>query len=472
MFIGKNKSFAMNTKNVFLMLLLLLISALTLSAQTGKVITGGGSGGGWLKDSLQAGRVSIDAPGNTLSLTSLDSFRVRATEILLWVDDSLNIKIDSSNSNNEIVVNNRLTIDKDGIIEMWGYDKTFDAGYGPTDNGKITYNSTDGVPMFRNNTEWVNLATETDISDLSSAGNGGIYGGSGNLPSNVRASGTASEYSLTFDSIGIFQIKDWNEGQALRIVQDFSGVTKFGRGITYVGAADSLDISYTEAGANSLFTIDATKPIHIDAKSTVINPDSSSFSFGTLTLTDNRAGLGGATHGIKYAADYSSGFVSRSLVDKAYCDGNAAGPTAKYCVVGDQSETLQNVNGGGSSNWEIFPTASQVVNQGSSFSFNTGTDRITYTASASGYVRIWFHFSFDTNSLANEFNVSIKKNGTETRAKSTVMANESGINFAGSSETYISVSQNDYFEIGGYFTGSAANMNLHELMWGVEFVGE
>lgn len=304
------------------------------------------------------------------------------------------------------------------------------------------------------------------------AGEGGIYGGDGTLPEDVRASGGPNEYLISFDSVTYLQIRDYDEGIGLRIFQGTEGATKFARGITYSNGTDSLTINITDAG-NVPFTIDATSELWLDSKRIVISPDSTEMDWGNATFTDSRASYGQATHGIKYAGVDLGDLVSTSLVPKAYVDqevSGAGGVTAKYCVVGDQTETLQNVNG--SSTWEIFPTATQVVNQGSVFSFSTTTDRITYTASTSGFVRIWFHFSFDTNNLADEFNVVIRKNGTESRAKSTVMANESGVNFAGSSETYISVAQNDYFEIGGYFTTNAGNMTLSELMWGVEFVGE
>lgn len=451
-------------KIIFILALLPVI----LYGQQDRVIrdTGGG-GSGWLKDSLQAGRVSIDAPGNTLSITSIDSFRIRSEQILLWVDDSLNIKIDSANTNDEIVINNRLTIDNDGIIEMWGYDKTFNSGYGPTDNGKITYNSTDQVPMFRNNTEWVNLATEADITSVTSPGNGGIYGGDGKLPENVRASGGPSEYKMEFDSIGVFEIKDWNEGQALRIVQDFSGVTKFGRGITYTGATDSLDISYTEAGANSVFTIDATKVINIDAKSTVINPDSISMNFGNATFTDNRAGLGGTTHGIKYAANYSSGFVSRSLVDKAYCDANAGGDSTNFIIIEDITLT-QNIG----NVWEIIPTTTQAIKVGNRFSYNTTTDLVTYLG-PSGYLEIWFEGNFETANTFDIITFVIRKNGTETRARCKVEAAGNGELMNISGKTYISVANSDDFDFGCYFTtSSGSNINLEELYIGYKWIGQ
>lgn len=333
-----------------------LVLFTSLTAQQDRAVrdTGGG-GGGWLKDSLQLGRVAIDAAANTLSLTNLDSFQVRAKKILLWVDPDLNIKIDSLDGNEQIVINNRIGIDKLGLIKVWAYEDNYDPGFTVTDRGKIAYNNTDNVLMFRNNTQWVNVATADDIPVPGTAG-----------------------HTIQDEGVGLTQ----------RSVLNF------------VGAG----VTATDGGTETTVTIPG------------------------------------------------------------------ASNTAKFIVVGDQTETLQNVNG--SSTWEIFPSSSQVVNAGSAFSYNTSTDRITYTASTSGYVRIWFHYSFDTNSLANDFNVVMRKNGAETRAKSTITSNETGIVFSGSSETYIAVVQNDYFEIGGYFSGGSANMTLSELMWGAEFVGE
>lgn len=218
--------------------------------------------------------------------------------------------------------------------------------FGTFDSNLAIYTNTGGMRyggayMFIHPQAIIDKAyCDANVAGATGTGKGGIYEGDGNLPENVRASGGPSEYKMEFDSIGVFEIKDWNEGQALRIVQDFSGVTKFGRGITYVGANDSLDVNYTEAGANSVFTIDATKPINIDAKNTIINPDSVSMNFGNATFTDNRGSLGGATHGIKYAADYSASFVSRSLVDKAYCDSNGGSSLARGSLYRSTGLTL------------------------------------------------------------------------------------------------------------------------------------
>ena len=349
-------------------------------------------------------------------------------------------------------------------------------GFGSYDSNLAIYTNTNGLRYGTDNT-FTNPRhiidkqyCDANVSGATGPGNGGIYEGDGYLPENVRASGGPLQRSMTFDSVGLFEVKDWNTGQALRVWQDINSAAGkgFGRLITASVTDDSLDISHTDG---LVFDITATKPIHFYTSELKYFGNSFNLDFGS---SGQIADLRGTKTGLQYLTDYSSSFVARSLVDKAYVDNavSGAGATAKYCVVGDQTETVQSVNGSGAANWEIFPTATQVANAGSVFSFNTSTDRITYTTATSGHVRIWFHFSFTSNNLANEFNVSIKKNGTETRAKSSVMVNETGINFAGSGETYITVAQNDYFEIGGYFTGSTGNMTLHELMWGVEFIGQ
>lgn len=306
---------------------------------------------------------------------------------------------------------------------------------------------------------------DANVSGATGAGKGGIYEGDGTLPENVRASGGASERIMTFDSISYLEIKDWNEGQALRIVQDFSGVTKFGRGITYVGATDSLDVSYTAAGASSIFTIDATKRINIDAPNTVINPDSISFNFGNATFTDNRAGLGGATHGIKYAADYSASFVSRSLVDKAYCDANGGDPTNFIVLIEDTD--LQNIG----NTWEAITTITQSTNVGTRFSFNGSTDQVTYSG-ASGYVEIWFSLSWESSNTFDVLTWVIRKNGAETIAKSETEAAGPGELIEASGRTIISVANGNTFDFGAYFTtSSGSNVTFQNIVVGIKWIG-
>lgn len=204
----------------------------------------GGGGGGWLKDSLQAGGVYIDATGNTLSITSLDSFRIRAEKILLWVDDSMKIELDSANGNRAIVINNRFSIDKDGIIELWPYEKTFNAGYGATDRGKMAYNATDNVPMFRNTSGWVNLATENDV--------GGTVGHT------IQDEGTPLTQRANLNFVG-------------------SGVTATDGGTATTVTIPGSKLSYASfAGSSTNFSITTTQT----------NFTSSSFSFGLESGAD------------------------------------------------------------------------------------------------------------------------------------------------------------------------------------------
>lgn len=343
--------------------------------------------------------------------------------------------------------------------------------FGSYDSNLLIYTNTNGLRYAANNT-FTNPRhiidkqyCDANVAGSTGAGKGGIYEGDGYLPENIRASGGASERIMSFDSISYLEIKDWNEGQALRVFQDFSGVTKFGRGITYVGATDSLDISYTEAGANSIFTIDATKPINIDAPNTVINPDSISFNFGNATFTDNRAGLGGATHGIKYAADYSASYVSRSLVDKAYCDANGGDPANFIILIEDTG--IQNIG----NTWEAITTIAQSIEVGTMFSFNSTTDQVTYTG-ASGYIEVWFNLSWESSNTFDPLTWVVRKNGTNTRAISITEAAGSGELIHAGGHTIMSVANGDDFDFGTYFTtSSGSNVSFENIVVGYRWIG-
>jgi hypothetical protein len=62
---------------------------------------------------------------------------------------------------------------------------------------------------------------------------------------------------------------------------------------------------------------------------------------GSLTFTDNRS----TTIGVEYAADYSTDFTDRSLVDKAYVDSVAQGLIIHDPVEVGTLDSLQNTFG-------------------------------------------------------------------------------------------------------------------------------
>lgn len=181
-----------------------LILFTSLGAQQDRAVrdTGGG-GGGWLKDSLAAGDVAIQAASNDLIINDMDSLALEAelgvlfksTDIWFsqatpnttnlhlspfnnWTgtgyvngtmdywnftaDDSLSIIIDDVSANKRMSLNGQIFIDKFGGLQLANYPSSF-TGYGSTDEGKIVYNETDNLPMFWNGTQWENLAGEAAI---------------------------------------------------------------------------------------------------------------------------------------------------------------------------------------------------------------------------------------------------------------------------------------------------------------------
>lgn len=285
---------------------------------------------------------------------------------------------------------------------------------------------------------------------------GGIYDpGSGTLPANIRASGGSSEYKVRFDSISFLEILDWNEGLALRILQDFSGATKFGRGIVYTDGADSLDISMTATG-EKLFTIDATTELNVDAPNTVFNPDSVSFNIGNGTFTDNRAGLGGATHGIKYANVDVGDLVSNSLVPKSYVDGEIGDiPTATSGYAEMTGTSTQSM----STSFAKFNTMAS-GDLSSEWTFSAGNDDLTYSGATARYL-LQFSASADLPTLSiNELTIAVRENGTNTTAIGKAAVNDTGLMMNISGVAIITANSGDVFDIGGSVASSTGNIDL------------
>lgn len=145
---------------------------------------------------------------------------------------------------------------------------------------------------------------------VTGAGVGGIYGGSGPVPDGTTA---------TVASGGTFKI---NTGaDAFVRIGDTEGV---GYGATLYVTPNGLAIGNTdysvEANADdarvALTSPSATHSYGNQGVSITINSAASS---GGYKITDNRT----TKRGIEYFADYSAGFGTRSLVDKAYVDAVA-----------------------------------------------------------------------------------------------------------------------------------------------------
>jgi len=162
---------------------------------------GAGGDGNGIISALPAGDVSIAASSNDFHITDMDSLTLEAELGILiksndiWlsqsgpsttnlhlspftnftgtgylnvnmgyfgvtVDDSLNIYVDRFN---EILrINQQIEIDKFGGLELANFPSSF-SSYSTTDEGKITYNETENVPMFWDGSAWNNLADAASV---------------------------------------------------------------------------------------------------------------------------------------------------------------------------------------------------------------------------------------------------------------------------------------------------------------------
>ena len=146
---------------------------------------------------------------------------------------------------------------------------------------------------------------------------GNIYSVSGNITGN-RTVGTQS-YNISFS-------------------------TNTGVGIFSVSGQNSILLS--SANLLNLSTDNTLKLSHSAATNDYLTLNSGGFTFNTNG------------QGVRYAADYSSGYVSRSLVDKGYVDSVVAGFSTLYTsngtITGSRTVTMNsnsylNITGGGAS---------------------------------------------------------------------------------------------------------------------------
>ncbi len=144
--------------------------------------------------------------------------------------------------------------------------------YTPRDNQSLFAVNADGELYYYNSPSWVQIG---------GAGGGGIYGGSGNVPDGTVAT-LVDDFEFTGPDISSFTVSTGttNGGQ---LFSNLSGATVIHRDT----ANNYLEIN--NAGAN--FNFGGT--------------------FDRLTITGRD---------VRYAADYSATFSTRSLIDKGYAD--------------------------------------------------------------------------------------------------------------------------------------------------------
>lgn len=161
-------------------------------------------GSGWLKDSLNAGNVVIDANANDFLIDDMDSLALVADRMTLkagdiWltqtgptttnihtspftnfngsgyvnfnvgffgapVEDSIYLSVDGFND--RVNINSSFNIDKYGAPKLPHFASSFSPySTGIANEGRFVYNSTDDVPMFWDGSAWVNVTIGGDIPD-------------------------------------------------------------------------------------------------------------------------------------------------------------------------------------------------------------------------------------------------------------------------------------------------------------------
>lgn len=147
-------------------------------------------------------------------------------------------------------------------------------------------------------------------SQIAGTGSGGIYGGSGTVPDGTVATvASAGTFKINSGSNGFVRIGDTESvGYGATLYATPNGIS-IGNATYYVSANADDELSQVVSTAASLEYGNQAAVIRIKT----------SAATGGYKIIDERA----TKVGLQYNADYSAGFTSRSLVDKAYVDAVA-----------------------------------------------------------------------------------------------------------------------------------------------------
>ena len=286
-----------------------------------------------------------------------------------------------------------------------GYLKVTDAGFGDMfylehGGGDITFGGATGVGAGGSN--WVhqtnfNTASSTAWEHRDFGGNTGLQ------IANWTTTGGLNQYSSISYKGGVGQLYILNDSGSIELGSSTTISVGYGTGaqrpetVKLIAGAGQLEVSGTSGGT------------------------------GSTTFTDSSS----TTAGIEYAADYSSDFTARSLVDKAYVDANAGGSslytasgTVPTSVVATITDTLDFNEG----TFNLFglEKTKKLVYVGGSGSFGAYKDGVLnfHFNPTSGQGRLWPVTSGGSNGklLLNGTSVEIEN----IRTKAPVVFGDAG----------------------------------------------
>ena len=220
------------------------------------------------------------------------------------------------------------------------------------------------------------------------------------------------------------------------------------------------NISFTSSVfdvVSNLISLDSTENIQILADN-----DVTLFANGQLALTGNSGLVSiGNTQGLVYYEDYSSGFVDRSLVDKAYVLSNQV--SINNSGVGRILTSVGNATGSNAESNLTFDGFTFSVNGTSVFSghtiFQQTSEVINTTPGATNSVvvydftdgSIWYHSTASTNYSANFINIPETNNRAIT---ATIIISQGATGYFPNSVSINGVAQNVKWSGGTYSVSS------------------
>jgi hypothetical protein len=275
---------------------------LKLHKLTGGIYTGFFAGNGSDVRDVAMGIASDDWMGNSFSGFKYDStssqleMHISSTDKIAWSGQRMSFELSGnggfeigSSTGDFVIQDERAT--KKGIEYAADYSSAF------TNRSLVDKEYVDAFEITASNGLTKTVANDVQLGGTLAAPTSLNTGTHLFTISGANLASPLNEYAVTFDDVGLsFTAKPDEENDGAELVQ------------TMNASGFVIKIDDADDAADQTLSLQYVDSVGVDSQL--------QFNSTGMVITDN-----GTNGGIRYAADYATNFVARSLVDKAYVDG-------------------------------------------------------------------------------------------------------------------------------------------------------